>query len=123
MRSGDQLLTLVMNDKTGDLIYAFNTTDCPAVSSLGGVPVNTPVQAARLSIQFAMRLQMVPPRSEIALAVEPSRARLGDTWRVRWRVRAAEGASPYAVTIVLNRYDGHLLSLANSARAVDCIDL
>jgi hypothetical protein len=115
VNAGGQLLELVLNDRTGRIMCAVNLGDAisPAESGRIGAPIDTPGQAATVSLNAARKLLSIPNASEIALAKRPHRLPQDSYWTIAWNVRNTQDAKTYPVNVILNREDGRLVSIAN----------
>lgn len=112
-----QTLDLFINDRTGNLMCAYNTSDlaeCSAPAPAGSVSIDSPIEAVRRSLLEARKLQLIPPHCEAALAGAPERHGCHEMWRVEWKVRRLPGAAPYRVVVILQGKSGRLLSVTNS---------
>ncbi len=117
VQANGKLLNLVMNDNTGNLMYAFSPGPRPEGDVVA--PIETPVGAARTSLAAAQRLQMIPKGAEVALEGDPERYRRSDGWRVAWRVRRTPGASPFLLRVQVTGQDGRIMSAANAHELAD----
>jgi hypothetical protein len=112
-----QLLDMVMNDDTGNLMCVFGAGRSRErlQSATVTAPIETPTQAARLSVRTARRLQMIPDGAEAALKETPTMSSFNKSWRISWWVRNSRKDAPYLLTIVLRGADGRL-DAASSGR-------
>lgn len=118
-----QILDLVMNDNTGNLMCVFDAGKARgrAEPAAVTVPIVSPAQAARVSVQAARRFQMIPDGAETALKETPTRSRFSDRWHVSWWVRDSRKATPHLLTIVLRGVDGRLDAAANGRELADYV--
>jgi hypothetical protein len=110
-----QLLELIVNERTGNLVYIFHggeaeaTTDGPRMNAR----VETPAQAARLSMLAVRKLQMIPRDARVALAGVPAVDTKAKAWQVTWQVWQEPMTAPYPVKVVLQQHDGRLMVATN----------
>jgi hypothetical protein len=117
IHANGQLIDLIVNDKDGNVMAAFNVGNAASTSSKSSptAPVLTAAQAARLSLNVARRLAIIPAGAQAALAVRPEDHGSNERWYVTWRVRNSPTAPEYPVVVTLRQRDGRLLAAANGA--------
>ena len=110
-----QLLEIVLNDKSGRLMCAFNTGEPATEVDCGRIvaPIDTANQAANISIEAVRRLLSVAPHALAALDGKPRCISQNSYWRVAWKVRNGPGSQAYPLVVFLSRKDGRLISIAN----------
>jgi hypothetical protein len=111
-----QMLDLVLNEKTGNLVYVLNG-DKMATAADGrqiNASVKTPAQAARLSMHVERALQMFPRKAEVALLRITAPNTREKAWHVIWQVWDKPRAVAYQIKVVLQQHDGRLIEATNS---------
>jgi hypothetical protein len=114
-----QLLSVVMSDATGSLVYVFHAGEAAGAASHHSTPASvcSAALAAKVYLQTVRALEMIPRRAEVALAGRPTMNAKKRIWQVTWRVRDAAAHSQYQVKVGLREQDGRLVYAANRDEA------
>ncbi len=94
VQANDQILDLILNDKSGNLVSVFDTGRAIAA------------QAAKVSFQAARNLQLIPVNAEAALAGVPESRADNHVWHVDCRVRDTPASTEYQVVMTVKRKNG-----------------
>jgi hypothetical protein len=110
-----QILELVVNERTGNLVFVLNGDEVAAtVTTQPSAPVETPAQAARLSMVAVGKLQMIPRDARVALVGVPAVNEVVHVWQVTWQVWDKPMAATYQVKVLLQQHDGRLMVASNA---------
>jgi hypothetical protein len=110
-----QMLRLIMNEKTGNIVYVLNGGDMARTVVRPNVHavIENPAQAMRLSMHTVRSLQMIPQNADVALVGIPAMITREKAWHVTWQVWDKPMTAAYHVTVVLQQQDGRLMEATN----------
>lgn len=113
--AGPHRYNMIFNDLTGNIesMFADGLNGSARAAAVPVVTLTSSNAAVEGSIRRLKDLQMVPKGTRITLA-EPPQCNLNRTaWRLVWKVRRPDTASPYEVRMVLNGSDATPIMVVN----------